>query len=668
MRIKSFCNLFLCLFLTSVSNAQNLEWAEQFGGAGIDNGSAIVVDSMGNSYTVGTFNQTVDFDPSNNTFNLVSTGSDDVFITKLDPSGNFIWAKQIGGVYSDQARAAAIDTFGNIYIASSFIGSINFTTSEGNESFISYGVSDIFLAKLDSSGNILWGRQIGGASTDLVEKMAIDTQGNIVLTGSFYGTTDFDPGISVYNLTCYGQAVNSDVYICKLNSNGDFIWAKQIGGTGYDFGNDITFDSSDNLFITGQFSGLCDFDTGVNTFNLSAIGGSDVFILKLNSSGDFIWVKQIGSSMNDSGKSINVDNSGEIYVSGFFSDVISLNLSSGNISLNPFGGTDVFIAKFNSLGDVSWVKQIGGNNSETTMASAVDYDGNLYCAGIFKDLVDFNPGSPIFNLQSEGNYDIFLTKFSPAGDFNWAVKMGGVNEDYVRDIAIDADGNIFSTGYFQDVVDFDPGSNTLDLNSFGSLDGYTQKLSQCSLIVGFDVQTACDSYTWIDGITYTSSNNSAQFNLLNAALNGCDSLVNLNLTLNISSNSIQYQTELDNYTWPINGQTYTQSGTYTAVIPNAAGCDSIITLDLTMQYTGITTHENQKFIISPNPSSEYFMLNASEDLIGEAYSIIDLNGKTLKAGTLMQKEQKIEISKLSEGMYLFKINNEMEQTFRIIKN
>ena len=668
MKIKSFYNLFLCLFLTSVSNAQNLEWAEQIGGAGIDNGSAIVVDSMGNSYTVGTFNQTVDFDPSNNTFNLVSTGSDDVFITKLDPLGNFIWAKQIGGVYSDQARAAAIDTFGNIYIASSFIGSINFTTSEGNESFISYGVSDIFLAKLDSSGNILWGRQIGGASTDLVEKMAIDTQGNIVLTGSFYGTTDFDPGISVYNLTCYGQAVNSDVYICKLNSNGDFIWAKQIGGTGYDFGNDITFDSSDNLFITGQFSGLCDFDTGVNTFNLSAIGGSDVFILKLNSSGDFIWVKQIGSSMNDSGKSINVDNSGEIYVSGFFSDVISLNLSSGNISLNPFGGTDVFIAKVNSLGDVSWVKQIGGNNSETTMASAVDYDGNLYCAGIFKDLVDFNPGSPIFNLQSEGNYDIFLTKFSPAGDFNWAVKMGGVNEDYVRDIAIDADGNIFSTGYFQDVVDFDPGSNTLDLNSFGSLDGYTQKLSQCSLIVGFDVQTACDSYTWIDGITYTSSNNSAQFNLLNAALNGCDSLVNLNLTLNISSNSIQYQTELDNYTWPINGQTYTQSGTYTAVIPNAAGCDSIITLDLTMQYTGITTHENQKFIISPNPSSEYFMLNASEDLIGEAYSIIDLNGKTLKAGTLMQKEQKIEISKLSEGMYLFKINNEMEQTFRIIKN
>ena len=656
------------IFSSTLMHAQNLEWAQQIGGAGIDNGSAIVVDTMGNSYTVGTFNQTVDVDPSNNIFNLVSTGSDDVFITKLDPLGNFIWAKQIGGVNSDQARAATIDTLGNIYIASSFIGSINFTTSAGNVSFVSSGVNDIFLAKLDSLGNILWGRQIGGTSTDLVEKMDIDAQGNLVLTGSFYGTTDFDPGIDVYNLTCFGTSANSDVFVCKLSSDGDFIWAKQIGGTGYDFGNDITFDSSDNLFITGQFNDLCDFDTGLNTFNVSAIGGSDVFILKLNSSGDFLWVKQIGSSMNDSGKTINVDNSGEIYVSGYFLNNINLNLSSGNTTLTPFGGTDLFIVKLNSLGDMLWAKQIGGNNSETTIASTVDNDGNLYCAGVFKDLVDFNPDSPTFNLQSEGNYDIFLTKFSPSGNFNWAVKMGGINEDYARDIAIDVDGNIFSTGYFQSVVDFDPGSNTLNLNSFGSLDSYIQKLSQCSLIVGFDVQTACDSYTWIDGITYTSSNNTAQFNLLNAAMNGCDSLVNLNLTLNTSSSSIQNQTGLDSYTWPVNNQTYTQSGTYTAVIPNASGCDSTITLNLTLSFTGINEQENSKIMISPNPAFDYFMVSASEKLIGETYNIIDLKGKTLIQGTLTQKEQKIEIGNLSEGMYMFKINNETEQTFRIIKN
>ena len=136
----------------------------------------------------------------------------------------------------------------------------------------------------------------------------------------------------------------------------------------------------------------------------------------------------------------------------------------------------------------------------------------------------------------------------------------------------------------------------------------------------------------------------------------------------LNSSSTQTQTALDSYTWPVNNQTYTQSGTYTAVIPNAVGCDSTITLDLTLNFTGIDEQVNSKIIIAPNPTSDYFMVSASEELIGEAYSIIDLNGKILMEGTLTQKEQKIEIGNLSEGMYMFKINNETEQTFRLIKN
>jgi hypothetical protein len=177
-------------------------------------------------------------------------------------------------------------------------------------------------------------------------------------------------------------------------------------------------------------------------------------------------------------------------------------------------------------------------------------------------------------------------------------------------------------------------------------------------------QTACNSYTW-NGNTYTQS---GQYSYLTVNANGCDSTATLNLTINQSSSSTQTQTSIDSYTWPVNGQTYTQSGTYSAVIPNVAGCDSTITLDLTLNFTGIDEKENSKIIISPNPASDYFMLRASEELIGESYRIIDLNGKTLKEGTLTQKEQKIEIGNLSEGMYMFKINNETEQTFRIVKN
>jgi hypothetical protein len=140
------------------------------------------------------------------------------------------------------------------------------------------------------------------------------------------------------------------------------------------------------------------------------------------------------------------------------------------------------------------------------------------------------------------------------------------------------------------------------------------------------------------------------------------------LTINQPSSSTQTEIALDSYIWPVNNQTYTQSGTYTAVITNTAGCDSTITLELTMQFTGIEEHLNQNVSISPNPTSDYFVVSVSEEIIGESYSIIDLNGKTLKEGTLTQNEKIIEIGNLSEGVYLFRINNETVQTLRIVKN
>ncbi len=175
--------------------------------------------------------------------------------------------------------------------------------------------------------------------------------------------------------------------------------------------------------------------------------------------------------------------------------------------------------------------------------------------------------------------------------------------------------------------------------------------------------------TWAGTTAYNFNGIVDDIAIWNRALSSCEIADLYNSQLgSMNSSATQTQISLDSYTWPINNQTYTQSGTYTAVIPNAAGCDSTITLDLTLSFTGVDEQGKSKIIISPNPASDYFIISASEELIGEVYSIIDLNGKTLKKGTLTQKEQKIEIGNLSEGMYLFKINNISEQTFRIIKN
>jgi hypothetical protein len=217
-----------------------------------------------------------------------------------------------------------------------------------------------------------------------------------------------------------------------------------------------------------------------------------------------------------------------------------------------------------------------------------------------------------------------------------------------------------------------PGQTAL----FGKLDDigiWNRALTVCEIQDLYNAQLgtssieneiACENYAW-NGNVYTQS---GQYTFLTNNTNGCDSVATLNLTINQPSSSTQTEIALDSYTWPVNNLTYTESGTYTAVIPNSAGCDSTITLDLTLNFTGIEDQENSKIIISPNPARDYFKISASEELVGETYSIIDLNGKTLKEGTLTQKEQKIEIGNLSEGMYLFKIKNISEQTFRIVKN
>jgi hypothetical protein len=180
--------------------------------------------------------------------------------------------------------------------------------------------------------------------------------------------------------------------------------------------------------------------------------------------------------------------------------------------------------------------------------------------------------------------------------------------------------------------------------------------------------TGSQNYSWnngvVDGISFSPTNTLDY--IVNANNAGCQSADTITIFVNQPTNSTLNETVLDSYT--LNGQTYTQSGTYTQIIPNTSGCDSTITLNLTLSFTGIDEPENSIILISPNPSSDYFMVSASEELIGKSYSIIDLNGKTLKEGTLTQKEQKIEIGNLSEGMYMFKINNETEQTFRIVKN
>lgn len=505
------------MFISKFNAAGNLIWERQIGStAGSADGCSITVDASGNVYTIGTFSGTVDFDPGPGVFNLTTTGS--TFIYKLDAAGNFVWAKKIEiGNLIARGFLIAVDASENVYTTGTFFGTVDFDPGPGTFNLSSI-LRSVYVSKLDAGGNFIWARQMGGVgNTDEATSysMAADASGNIYTTGSFIGTVDFDPGAGIYNLSCSSE----NIFVSKLDADGNFIWAKQMGATGNGEGFSIAVDDLGNVYTTGYFTGTIDFDPGAGVFNLSSAGNEDIFVCKLDANGNFIWARQKGGKGADQGYSIVVDASGNLYVTGYF------------------------------------------NNT-----------------------VDFDPGACMFNLTSAGDRDIFIFKLDDAGNFVWAKQIGGTGADIGFSIAADARGNVYTTGYFTGTVDFDPGTGVYNLSSFGAYDFFVHKLSPCTNSTSSTIiVSTCRAYA-LNCRTYTSSGVYTQI-LTNVA--GCDSIVTLDLTITHTSSTVAAAAVACNsYLW--NGQTYTTSGTYNDTLIAADGCDSIVTLQLTIKATSST--------------------------------------------------------------------------------
>lgn len=473
--IKS-TTLLITLFTAIIaSNAQNYQWAKRIGGSSSDNANSITVDNSGNVYTTGSFRGTVDFDPGIATSNLTSTGfREDIFISKLDSAGNFQWAKSIGGSFFDIGYSIAVDSYGNTYTTGYFEGTVDFDPGIGISNLTSAGNRDIFILKLDAAGNFIWAKKIGGTDSESSRSILVDSFGNVYTTGSFRGTADFDPGIGTSNLV--STPGNSDNFISKLDSAGNFIWAKSMGGSSNNYGYSIAIDGSGNVYTTGIFYGTVDFDPGAGTTNLTSAGIDDIFISKLDNAGNFIWAKTIGGISSDGGTSIAVDNSGNVYTTGFFQDTVDFDPGVGTSNLITMGNGSIFITKLDTTGNFIWAKKLGGMNRAAGFSIALDCFDNVYTTGYFEGTADFDPGVGTNNLISAGSEDIFISKLDAAGNFIWAIRKGGPSIDWSYSIAVDCSGNVFSSGFFTSTADFDPGPGTSNLTSLGDRDIFISKL------------------------------------------------------------------------------------------------------------------------------------------------------------------------------------------------
>ena len=204
-------------------------------------------------------------------------------------------------------HAVAVDSSGNVYTTGYFYGTVDFDPGAGTANLTSQGFMDVFVSKLDSSGDYVWAKSLGGTSRNYGHSVAVDSSGNVYTTGHFDGTVDFDPGAGTTNLTASG----TDVFVSKLDSSGNYVWAKNFGSTSISHGYSVAVDSSGNVYTTGYFSGTADFDPGAGTANLTSNGNTDAFVSKLDSSGNYVWAKSfVTHPSGPMGMSVAVDTSG----------------------------------------------------------------------------------------------------------------------------------------------------------------------------------------------------------------------------------------------------------------------------------------------------------------------------------------------------------------------
>ena len=443
--------LFACACFSSIAYSQTYEWARSFGGSENIFSRSISVDKEGNIYVTGEFIGTVDFDPGPDSADLTSNGLRDVFIAKYDWNGEYIWARQIGGTSNDLGIELVVDDLSNIYSIGSFEGTVDFDPGAGVFNYTSIG-EDLFLCKLDQDGIFKWAKRIQVVSPDIEETSSIillhDERPLVV------GISEPGEDLLIDNLNISNTYSSQCVYTATFDTDGNVILGKLGTYVAHDIkfeqGSDNNFyssrelgifltlsksssqaetgsskiltfpeemdlsgmaiDSENNVYILGEFHGSnVHFDLYSDAGVISSTGiDKDVFILKLDSSFTFLWVKMIDGNLPFVVKDITVDSRDNLYVTGGYSGTIKLE-GIDLTATNTY--TDIFIAKYSKEGGLLWANSFGSTSSDVGQSITLDDYGNLYITGSFRESVDFDPTESVNKLTSSGKADVFLLQY-----------------------------------------------------------------------------------------------------------------------------------------------------------------------------------------------------------------------------------------------------------------
>ncbi len=684
--------LFLVVSFSWLVNGQQttFDWVKPLESFSSVSSYDIALDGDKNIIAVGTFFDTADFDPSSATYNLTSNGDGDIFVSKLDSSGNFQWAISIGAGYSDAAYAVKTDTLGNIYVTGQFTREVDFDPGPDSLKLSSFLLSfhDAFVMKLNPAGHLMWAKSFGGNREDAGIGLWVKKNGEIIVSGTFANAAVFGPPANTNYFFSNGL---EDAFVMKLSNAGNLVWVKNVGGVSDDGCYELALDPNENIYMAGSYSHNADFDPDTSkSHNLSSTRWhQNGYVLKLDPNGNFEWVKDLNSADEVIANSLAVAPGGKIWVSGAFEGILNMgtlpNGSSAQLVNSSSGGFfdfDVFLARLDSTGNTLMASKLGGPSPlEAAGPMATDDCGNLYFAPRLDYMADINPDPNITETVSETNGLVFL-KIDSTGQKRWhrIFESPTSGYSYVNYFSFGLEGTaIYSTGTFSGTLDFDFDSTASSLltsldttfNSWGSGNAFLHKFSQC--VTHLDSQFVACNQLLINGDTLTKS---GRYSIKDFENDGCDTIVNLDLTVHPLDTTVfklgkpltANQNSAKSYQWVDCFQNYkilpgdTQqvfsaayNGNFAVIIDNGFCADT----SQCVTVASVSTEEflENHFQLFPNPTTGKVQISFPENFSEIQLTLFDFAGNRL-ARHILENSQTMDLKGLANGIYFLEISHQ----------
>jgi hypothetical protein len=597
---KSIFTIVLLLILLS-TKAQQFDWVKTFSPNASTQCNQILTDKYGNVYSAGQFKDSLLIDTALLINNSQQRTLSSIYILKHDSSGNLIWAKGVHSNYFAIVRSMALDSSDNIYLTGDFGGQVDFDPDPINQYFIGdtinvFSTIETFVCKLSANGVFVWAKSFEQKNVSPLPwfelnrglSIEIDNNQDVIITGIFTDTVDFDPSSNTFYLNSVYNPLNinsgiSNTYLVKLTNDGLLKWVKNFGQLHYvnNYDTDhLEVDSLGNIYLAGTFYDSLSFDSDTGAITIYSVNNISNFICKLDTSGELLWVNSIGSADYDQLIGIDLNQSDNVYLMSRMSSVpyynstkitVEGNKSSGNLlaKIKPDGTMEraSFITEFNDLGFNSF----SINNKGDKLYSTGDFTGKATFN--FDSISSLTVNTPTFNQTSKFIYCLDLKQ-----DSSWVKFINGKGGGRSNSLAIDEFSNVYTNGFFNDTVDFNPGNGTEIRASIGGTNTYLHKLSPCTIKKSVKQDTICGADSLVIGNNvYKITGNYIDTYI---ARDGCDSLVTTQLHVKPLKTDTLKHRFCDGDSVVIKNQTYKTQGYFDYRFPMTDGCDSIFVIEI----------------------------------------------------------------------------------------